>query len=58
VVIIRIIIKKYYYRQHWHYAPALSRFKPVRYTIGSYCSDLASLILQGAGGALDSTAET
>jgi hypothetical protein len=41
-----------------HYAPTLSKFKPVWYAIGFYCSDLASLILQGAGGALDSTAET
>jgi len=40
------------------YAPNLSRFKPRTYTIAFCSSDLISLILQGAGGALASTANT
>jgi hypothetical protein len=40
------------------YAPNLSRFKPRTYTIVFCSSDLVSLILQGVGGALASTANT
>jgi hypothetical protein len=38
------------------YAPDLSRFKPRTYTIAFCSSDLTSLILQGAGGAIAATA--
>jgi hypothetical protein len=40
------------------YAPNLSRFKPRTYTIAFCSSDLISLILQGAGGAIAATAST
>lgn len=40
------------------YAPDLSRFRPRTYTIAFCSSDLTSLILQGAGGAIASTAIT
>lgn len=40
------------------YTPNLSRFQPRTYTIAFCSSDLVSLILQGAGGAIASTANT
>lgn len=40
------------------YAPNLSRFRPRTYTVAFCSSDLVSLILQGVGGAIASTANT
>jgi hypothetical protein len=40
------------------YAPNLSRFRPRTYTTGFCSSDMISLILQGAEGAIASTANT